>query len=49
MKIVGHIPDVLAKVNDRLMSEWKDLQVVNKVDGKNRVPSENYSGEIEIP
>ena len=49
MKIVGHIPYVLAKVNDRLMSEWKDLQVVNKVDGKNRVPSENYSGEIEIP
>lgn len=49
MKIVRHIPDVLAKVNDGLRSEWKDLQVVNKVDGKSRVPSENYGGEIEIP
>ena len=36
---------------DRLMSKWEDLQVIDKVDVKNRVPSEGTrvpGGGIEI-
>ena len=34
MKITGHIPCALAKIVDGLMLEWKNLQVIDKVDGK---------------
>ena len=37
-RIVGHIHDALTKVVDGMMPEWKDLQIIDKVDVKNRVP-----------
>ena len=51
-KINRHIPYPLAKVVDRLMSEWKDFQAVHKTDVKNMVPVEGTrvpGGVIEIP
>ena len=51
-KINRHIPYPLAKVVDRLMSEWKDFQVIHKIDVKNMVPVEGTrvpGGVIEIP
>ena len=36
--MVGHIHDALTKVVDGMMPEWKDLQIIDKVDVKNRVP-----------
>ena len=50
-KILGHIPDPLTKIVDRLMSKWKNLQVIDKVDVKNRVSSKGTrvpGGGIEI-
>ena len=36
MKIVGRIPDALAKVAHELMAGWKVLQLIAKNDGKHR-------------
>ena len=36
--MVGHIHDAFTKVVDGMMPEWKDLQIIDKVDVKNRVP-----------
>lgn len=37
MNISGSIPYVLAKIVDGLMSEWKNLQVIDEIDWKHRV------------
>ena len=42
--LIEHIPDALAKVIDGLISEWKDLQMTDKVDVKNTVPPEGGKG-----
>ena len=42
----------MAKIGNGLMPEWKDLQVIDKVDVKIRVPPEGTwvaGGGIEIP
>ena len=44
-KINRYIPDPLVKAVDGLMSEWKDLQVIDKIDVKNMVPPE----EARVP
>ena len=51
MKIIGYILEALAKVVDVLVLEWNNLQVIDKVDRKNRIPPEEKSvpyGGIEI-
>ena len=45
-----YIPHALAKVVNGLMSGWKDLQEIDKIDAKFRVAPEKVSGgRIGIP
>ena len=50
-KIIEHIPDAFVKVVGRIISEWKNCRMIDKVDVKNRVLPEGKkvpSGENEI-
>ena len=40
MKIIGHIPDALAKLVHGVMSEWKILQMIDKIDEKHKIAPE---------
>ena len=42
-----YIPHALAKVVNGLMSRWKDLQEIDKIDAKFRVAPEKVS-EVEM-
>lgn len=49
---IRYIPNAVAKVVDGLMSEWKDIQVREKVDVENKVPPKRKRvpvRRIEIP